>query len=191
MLQVAIAQPAIQAKKMNKRELYETYISSMLPKLNFLAVNFTHPDTDLAKDLVQEAIIKGYQSFVNGGLILDDKAKAWFATVIRNEFLMHRRKNKRLVGELDDQQSGENTGRDFENAGLREILQHAIEELPQDHRDVIVLIDLQEFDYEEAANILQIPVGTVRSRLSRARMKLAARLHFLNPHTIQSGMCSL
>ena len=193
MTQVAVANPPRKASTTEMRQAYEAYISALLPKLNSLAICFTRPDYDLAKDLVQEAVIKGYQSYMNGGLVLDDRAKAWFATVIRNEFLMHRRKNKRLVGELDDQQPGSDGRIEYENAGLRHILQRAISELPDDQRDCVVLIDVQEFDYEEAARILQVPVGTVRSRLSRARMKLATRLHTLNsPVTgLQAGACSL
>jgi RNA polymerase sigma-70 factor (ECF subfamily) len=191
MLQGAISQPTAQTKKTNKREEYESYIATLLPKLNSLATGFTRPDNDLAKDLVQEAVIKGYQSYMNGGLVLDDRAKAWFATVIRNEFLMVRRKNKRLIGELDDEFIGTDGRKDFENVGLRDVLNQAIAELPDDQRECILLIDLHQFDYDEAAKILQVPVGTIRSRLSRARMKLATRLHAFNPNATKSGACSL
>lgn len=191
MIQVAIAQPPGKTANLPQREQYESYIAKLLPKLNSLAVCFTRPDIDLAKDLVQEAVIKGYQSYMNGGLILDDRTKAWFATVIRNEYLMHRRKNKRLAGEIDDQHAGADGRRDFENAALRDVLHRAIEELPDDQRECVVLIDINEFDYEEAAKVLQIPVGTVRSRLSRARLKLAQRLHSLNVSDLQPGACSL
>ena len=186
MIQVALANPAIQVAGSKQREVYEEYISILLPKLNSLAFCFSRPDHDLAKDLVQEAVIKGYQAFMNGGLVLNDQSKAWFATVIRNEFLMVKRKNKRLAGEIDDQQVGIDGRKEFENAGLRDVIQQAIEELPLDQRECVVLIDINEFDYEEAAKILQVPIGTVRSRLSRARMKLASRLHSLN----NSGTCS-
>ncbi len=98
MLEVAIARPQGKVAHLPQREQYETYIANLLPKLNSLAICFARPDFDLAKDLVQESVIKGYQAFMNGGLTLDDRTKAWFATVIRNEFLMHRRKNKRLAG---------------------------------------------------------------------------------------------
>ena len=130
MLEVAIARPQGKVAHLPQREQYETYIANLLPKLNSLAICFARPDFDLAKDLVQESVIKGYQAFMNGGLTLDDRTKAWFATVIRNEFLMHRRKNKRLAGELDDQYAGADGRRDFENAALRDVLQRAIEELP-------------------------------------------------------------
>jgi RNA polymerase sigma-70 factor, ECF subfamily len=190
MLQVAIVKRPAGVTSVGKREQYETYMSALLPKLNSLAAGFTRPDQDLAKDLVQEAIIKGYQTYILGGLILDDRAKAWFATVIRNEFLMHRRKNKRLVGELDEQYCGTDGRKEFENVGLRDVLQRAIEELPEDQRECVVLIDINEFDYEEAAKILKVPVGTVRSRLSRARMKLASRLHSFNNTDRPEGACS-
>ena len=190
MLQVAIAQPLEMGTMFGKREKYELYISGLLPKLNCLAIAFTRPDHDLSKDLVQEAVIKGYQAFMSGSLILDDRSKAWFATVIRNEYLMHRRKDKRLVGELDDQHSGSDGRKEFENIGLRDVLQRAIDELPDDQRECVILIDINEFDYEEAATILKIPVGTVRSRLSRARMKLASRLHSFNNADLPEGACS-
>ena len=190
MLQVAIAKPPDLVSKTGKREQYESYITALLPKLNSLATSYTRSDQDLAKDLVQEAVIKGYQTFVSGGLILDERAKAWFGTVIRNEFLMYRRKNKRLVGELDDQHAGQDGRKDFENIGLWDVLQRAIEELPEDQRECVVLVDINEFDYEEAAKILKVPVGTVRSRLSRARMKLASRLHTFNHSDRPAGACS-
>jgi RNA polymerase sigma-70 factor (ECF subfamily) len=190
MIHSAIANPPGLASKSNKREVYETYISMLLPKLNSLARCLTRPDRDLAQDLVQEAVIKGYQAYMSGSLILDVRAKAWFATVIRNEYLMIRRKDKRLVGELDDQFAGDDGRQDFENAGLRDVLQRAIEELPEEQRECVVLIDIQEFDYEQAATILKIPVGTVRSRLSRARMRLATRLHSFNNADRPAGACS-
>ena len=149
-------------------------------------MGFSRPDSDLAKDLVQEAVIRGYQTYIVGGLVLDDRAKAWFATVIRNEFLMFRRKNKRIVAEASDREIGSDGNKEFENAALREVLRQAIDELPNDQRECVVLIDINEFDYEEAATVLKIPVGTVRSRLSRARLKLATRLHSFTP----SGACS-
>ena len=193
MLQGAIAKPHSSTSSLRQRDEYEIYISKLLPKLNSLASCFVRYDHDLAKDLVQDAVIKGYQTYMNGGLVLDDRAKSWFATVIRNEFLMYRRKNKRLVGELDDQHAGADGRKDFENVALRDVLQRAISELPEDQMECVILIDIQEFDYEEAAKVLKIPVGTVRSRLSRARMKLASRLHTFNyaESGLQPGACSL
>lgn len=177
MLQIAVAQPSGRTQEGRERIEYERFLRKHLPRLNSLAFSYARPDHDLAKDLVQEAVIKGYVAYVNCSLRLDDQAKAWFATVIRNEFLMNRRKNKWLGGEPDEQTVGKDGRLDFANLGLRDILDAAIADLPDDQRDCVVLIDIHQFDYEEAASILKIPVGTVRSRLSRARMKLALKLN--------------
>jgi RNA polymerase sigma factor (sigma-70 family) len=52
------------------------------------------------------------------------------------------------------------------------MIQHALNQLEVDQRTVVALVDLQDFDYQEAAQILGIPVGTVKSRLARARLRL-------------------
>ena len=161
------------------RQDYEAFLASYLPRLNALAFSYARPDADLAKDIVQEAVVKGFQAFAGGSLQLDGQARSWFATVVRNEFLMYRRKNRRLVGEPNDETPGRDGRRDFENMSMRGLLNAAIEELPDDQRECVILVDLHQFDYEEAATILGIPLGTVRSRLSRARMKLAQRLNSL------------
>ncbi|MBI1334600.1 MAG: RNA polymerase sigma factor [Armatimonadetes bacterium] len=179
MLQIAVAQPGCAAPGQQTRSDYERFLASHLPRLNSLAFSYTRPDHELAKDIVQEAVIKGYQAYMNRTLCLDNQAKAWFATVIRNEFLMHKRKNKRIAGPPDEQTPGIDGRREFENVGLRDVLTRAIDELPDDQRECVVLVDIHQFDYEETAAILQIAVGTVRSRLSRARMKLASRLNSL------------
>ena len=179
MLQIAIAQPDCRPKEGPVRQDFEHFVATHLPKFSALAYSFSRPDHDLAKDFVQEAIIKGYQAFMNGSLVLDSQARAWFSTVIRNEFLMHRRKSKRLTVELDAETVGSDGRVDFETLSTRELILNAIDELPDDQRDCVVLVDLHQSDYDEAAKVLGIPVGTVRSRLSRARVKLASRLNIL------------
>jgi RNA polymerase sigma-70 factor, ECF subfamily len=161
---------------------YERFVVELLPRLNSIAQNLAYPNLELAKDMVQETIIKGYQAYNSGKLDLSSKTLAWMTTVIRNEFLMARRKDKRIIEQGEDTESyfpAHDGDRDFENANLRKVLQEALLDLPEDQRDCVVLVDLQRFDYEEAAEILGVPVGTVRSRLSRARLKLAGRLSFL------------
>lgn len=179
MLEIAVTKADFRPPEARTRQDYESFLSANLSRLNALAFSYARPDADLAKDIVQEAVVKGFQAFMGGTLQLDGQARAWFGTVIRNEFLMYRRKNRRLVGEPNDQTPGRDGRRDFENLSMRELLNAAIDELPEDQRECVVLVDLHQFDYEEAAAILGIPLGTVRSRLSRARMKLAQRLNSL------------
>lgn len=155
---------------------FEAYVRANISKLNSMALGFTHPDHDLAKDLVQEALLKGFRYFREGKLQLDQRAKSWFATVIQNDFLMHRRKFKRIADEPDLESVDESSTQEHEAVSTREVLMRALDQLPEDQRQVVVLIDLQEMDYQEAADAIGVPVGTVRSRLSRARLKLAGML---------------
>jgi RNA polymerase sigma-70 factor, ECF subfamily len=158
------------------RAEFEAYIRANIAKLNSIALGFTHPDQDLAKDLVQESLIKGYKSFCEGKLQLDDRARAWFMKVIQNDYFMHRRKFKRMVGEPEADVEDRSSTVEQENISTRELLTQALEELPDDQRQCVVLIDIQQLDYQQAADFLGVPVGTVRSRLSRARLKLAGKL---------------
>jgi RNA polymerase sigma-70 factor, ECF subfamily len=172
------------SQELPTKSKYERFVAELLPRLNSIAQSVSYPNNEQAKDLVQESVIKGYQAYMNGKLDLTPKTLAWMTTVIRNEFLMSRRKDRRIVDLGEDSEStfpSHDGDRDFENANLRRILQDALLELPEDQRDCVVLVDVQRFDYEEAADILGIPVGTVRSRLSRGRLKLAGRLSFLVP----------
>jgi RNA polymerase sigma-70 factor (ECF subfamily) len=67
---------------------------------------------------------------------------------------------------------------EVEKRELERTVQEALNQLDEDQRIVVVLIDLQEFDYRETANILGIPIGTVKSRLARARMWLQQLLSY-------------
>ena len=66
--------------------------------------------------------------------------------------------------------------KELEKRELEQVVQQALNQLDADQRTVVTLIDLQDFDYKEAAQILQVPIGTVKSRLARARQQLRLRL---------------
>lgn len=188
---VAVIALALEIPKMStvpRREDFENFIVPLLPRLNAFARQLAGSNSEIARDIAQEAIVKGFQSFMAGKLELSDRTMSWLATVARNEFLMMKRKDRRIV-EFSEEEGGyeaqlppHDGQRDADNSDTRAILHQALRELPEDQREVVELVDMNQFDYEEAADILGIPVGTVRSRLSRARLKLAARLHFMvNP----------
>jgi RNA polymerase sigma-70 factor (ECF subfamily) len=171
-----------------RREDFERFLAPLLPRLNAFARQLAGSNSELARDIAQEAIIKGFQSYMAGKLELSNRTISWLATVARNEFLMMKRKDRRIV-DFSEEEGGyeahippHDGQRDADNSDTREILNQALAELPEEQREVVELVDMNQFDYEEAADILGIPVGTVRSRLSRARLKLAAKLHFMvNP----------
>lgn len=158
------------------RATFESYVRANIAKLSSVALGYAHPDQDLAKDLVQESLLKGYRSFCEGKLQLDERARGWFIKVIQNDYFMHRRKFKRMVDEPDADVVDHTSNTEQESVSTRELLTQALEELPEDQQQCVVLIDIQQLDYQQAADVLGVPVGTVRSRLSRARLKLAGKL---------------
>jgi RNA polymerase sigma-70 factor (ECF subfamily) len=78
---------------------------------------------------------------------------------------------------------------EFDRHELEEVVQHALIQLDMDQRTVVILVDQQQFDYREAAQVLGIPIGTVKSRLARARLRLRdiLRTNSIHPDAHQSN----
>jgi RNA polymerase sigma-70 factor, ECF subfamily len=130
---------------------------------------------DRADDLVQETLLKAWKhhdSFEPGSNL-----KAWLYTILRNEFYSQLRKRRREVEDADGVYSsrvavqGEQDGH-LDMADLR----IALAKLPADQREAIILVGASGFSYEEAADICNAAVGTIKSRVNRARNKLAELL---------------
>jgi len=133
-----------------------------------------------AGDLLQETFLKAYRFFDK--FETGTNAKAWLYRIMRNTYINEYRRVKRLPGlvEYDEQISAyqmapmaaEKTAYD-RTTDVREIyddeISSAITALPEKFKSVIILRDIEELAYEEIAGILEIPIGTVRSRLHRAR----------------------
>ncbi len=154
-----------------------------LPHLDLLyrvALRLTG-DPAAAEDLVQDTILKalrGWKSFRPGS-----NARAWLVTILRNQFINGWRKVKRAPQQVDveavpefvDRDNLDPEGRFFADLVDDEVLA-ALDALPDDFRDVVVLSDLEGLPYAEVAEALDIPVGTVKSRLFRARRILQGTL---------------
>ena len=143
-------------------------------------------DPDWAADLVQDTVVRAYRfwhQFEAG-----TNCKSWLLTILFNTFRNQYRGRKRNPDpvEFDDSLYRRDTGRTDEDVmdpanvvaatGLDDELKAALQALSPDFLEVVVLIDLQEMTYEETAAIIGRPVGTVRSRLARARGQLQANL---------------
>jgi len=142
--------------------------------------NFAHwltQNRDEAEDLVQETYakaLKGFPSFELG-----TNFKAWIFRILRNTFLNSRTGLKAATVPLDlenedpalpvEQETPETI---LLSRDSRELLQSAIEELPVPYREVLLLCEVEEMSYQEIAGAVGIPIGTVMSRLSRARRQL-------------------
>jgi len=144
--------------------------------------NFAHwltRDRAAAEDLVQETYVKalkGFSSFQPG-----TNFRAWMYRILRNAFLTSQTGLKAMQFEVSDDQTTEPETADTPESLLlarmeHEAIQRALEELPVHHREVILLCDFEEMSYQEIGQALGIPVGTVMSRLSRARKALRAQL---------------
>ena len=147
--------------------------------------NFAHwltQNREEAEDLVQEAYtkaLKGFSSFRPGS-----NFRAWIYRILRNTFLTSRTGLKAAsTVPLDMEEDGPEMAVEHEtpesiflNRSNTHLIQAAIDDLPVQFREVLLLCEVEEMSYQELAETLGIPIGTVMSRLSRARKMLRDRL---------------
>ena len=169
-----------------KEEIFDDEFMPHIHSIYNFAYRITF-DEDDAKDLVQETYLKAFRfihSFQKG-----TNAKAWLFRILKNNFINDFRKKSKEPPKVDYEEVEAFYNSDEEQypvaAGLkieaeRELMgdevSKALNSLEIDFRTVIILCDLEGFTYEEMARILDIPIGTVRSRLHRARNQLKVRL---------------
>lgn len=134
-------------------------------------------DRGRAEDVVQEVYLQAWKSF--GRFQVGTNCRAWLYRILFHMLQRQRRKWFSLRAASDGEQILEQAAANPppvpEQIRDKDLL-HALAELPREFRDVILLIDVEEFSYKEAAGILGKPVGTVMSRLSRSRTLLRQRL---------------
>jgi RNA polymerase sigma-70 factor (ECF subfamily) len=138
---------------------------------------------DEAEDLTQEVFIKVYQT-LDRYRHDEGKFTTWLTTVARNQVIdSYRRRREEKRRRMDDPEildvmasSEEGPLRELEREERVEFVRRGLRALPQDLREPLILCDLQGLPYEEAASILQVPLGTVKSRINRGRLELARRL---------------
>ena len=146
-----------------------------LPALRAFAMSLTRNSAS-ADDLVQDTIVKAWSNidkFRPGSNL-----RAWLFTILRNTFYSDLRKRRRELPDPDGQHAARlcekpaHDGRLAMNDFLR-----AFDQLSPEHREVLVLVGASGFAYEEAAQMMGVAVGTVKSRANRARARLAELLH--------------
>jgi len=144
-----------------------------------LARWLTRNDAD-AQDMVQEAYLRALRFF--GGFRGDD-ARAWLLTIVRNTCYtwLKRNRSPELSCDFDEVVlAREAEGPDPETEQVRkaqaQLVNDAIDKLPIEFREVVVLRELEELSYKEIAVVLEVPIGTVMSRLARARKRLLLSL---------------
>lgn len=169
-----------------KVHIFETEFLPHIDSMYNFAYRLTF-DEDDAKDLVQETYLKAFR-FINS-FQQGTNAKAWLFRILKNSFINDFRKKSKEPSKIDYQEVetfynsddvNEQITPDLRVESLSNMIGDevtiALNSLAVDFRTVIILCDLEGFTYEEMAKILDIPIGTVRSRLHRARNLLKDKL---------------
>jgi RNA polymerase sigma factor (sigma-70 family) len=173
----------------SEKEKQSIFNQEFMPHINAM-YNFAYRltlDSDDSKDLLQDTYLKAYRfidSFQKG-----TNAKAWLFRILKNSFINDYRKKSKEPSKVDYQEvetfyNSEDVDRqitpDLRVEALQDMIGDeisiALNSLDVDFRTVIILCDLEGFKYEAMAKILDIPIGTVRSRLHRARNLLKEKL---------------
>ena len=173
-------------EKIAKDKVFEEEFLPQIDALYNFAYHLTYSEED-ANDLVQEAYMKAYR-FINNYEVVTN-AKAWLFRILKNAFINdYRKKNKQptkvdyeeIVNFHNEEDTNFSSYDDLRTEMFDKMMGDevttAINSLPVDFRTVILLCDIEGFTYEEISKIINVPIGTVRSRLHRSRNMLKEKL---------------
>ena len=168
-----------------RRLAFEAVALPFMRGLYNTALRLTRRQED-ASDLVQETFLRAYRTFDN--FVRGTNAKAWLFTIQYSVFVNRYHKDRREpmsvpLHEIDERYWGSTSDEDsadqawlLPERSTGEAVDTALRQIPESFRSAVLLVDVEELSYEEAAAVLGCPVGTVRSRLFRGRKLLFARL---------------
>src|SRR3984957_7504516 len=171
-----------------------TFEQFMLPPLDAASTlaRWVVRNTHDAEDVVQEAYLRAFKFF--GGYQGGD-ARAWMLKIVRNTSYSFLEKNRPadLAEEFDEKIHTSTTGQTGAEAALLQsadsrMLHKALDELPVNFREVLVLRELEDMSYKEIAEVKGVPMGTVMSSLARARTQLREQLIRLRSKEEQGGL---
>ncbi len=171
--------------KRERDRLFRAEALPWLPEVARFALSLTRDEAD-ADDLVQETFLKAYEAWHT--YTPGTECRGWLFTICRHTFYRRRRREERQVAHDDPElealaaaavhaaawQGG--YGDLFTRFDLSDAIDRAIAALPEPFREVVLLIDVHDQSYQDAASTLEVPIGTVRSRLFRARRLLQEAL---------------
>jgi len=174
-------------KAKERQQIFDEELYPHAEALFNFAFSLAHNEPD-ASDLVQETYTKAFR-FIDKYLV-GSNAKAWLFKILKNAFINEYRKRSKIPTTLDidevatyseESESGPMSGfvdlrQEIYQSMMGDEITLAVNSLPVDYRIVILLCDVEDFSYEEISKIIGAPIGTVRSRLHRARNLLKEKL---------------
>ncbi len=185
MLQPVLIQSYSHSSSVPQRVFEAEMLPHMTAVYNF-AFTMTH-NMDDAKDLVQDTYMKAYRFFDR--FAKGTNARAWLFSILKNSYINQYRRTTKEPDKVDFDnikefyntvKSPSTDDNDLQTRMLDNLFDDEVElalrRLPEDFRTVIILSDIEGYNYEEIADFVQIPIGTVRSRLHRARRMLRSML---------------
>ncbi len=160
-------------------------LADAVPKLRAFAISLTR-DVSRADDLVQDTILKAWSNMDK--FDPDTNLDAWLFTILRNTFYSALRKVRREVPDPDGTHAAHLSVKPAHDSRLAfQDFRRAFDLLSPEHREVLILVGASGFSCEEAAAMMGVAVGTVKSRASRARRRLAELLHLEDGEDMFSG----
>ena len=186
-------------RKKEIRAEFERVALVQLPYLYTSAFYLTKDKAD-AEDLVQETYLRAFRFFDK--FETGTNVRAWLLSILRNLFINRYRQKRREPKAVECEkldavyesmvEQGENLGRGnpehhFVSQMMDDEVEAALKGLPEEFRTVVVLVDIEELSYQETAQVMECPVGTVRSRVSRGRRMLQVALRH---YALQRGLIS-
>jgi len=179
----------VERTKRGARDTFDALVEKYYKKIYNLAYRFVG-DTEEANDLAQEIFAAAYQNLKK--FRGDAKFSTWLFQIAtnrgKNRFKYLKRRgyfvNKGLTDNGDERETQQRSVPDVStnpetmlaSKQIQKIVQDAINELDPDHKEIVILRDIEGFSYEEIAQLLNLPEGTTKSRLHRARMVLKEKL---------------
>jgi RNA polymerase sigma-70 factor, ECF subfamily len=160
-------------------------LPAAIPRLRAFAISLAR-DVSKADDLVQDTILKAWSNMDK----FDPKTNldAWLFTILRNTFYSSLRKTRREVQDTDGTHAATLSEKPAHDSRLAfKDFQRAFDTLSPEHREVLILVGASGFSCEEAAGMMGVAIGTVKSRASRARKRLAEILHLEDGEDMFSG----
>lgn len=149
---------------------FKTSLLASVPRLRAFAIALCASGED-ASDLVQDTLVKAWAQ--RDKYVEDKPIEPWLYTILRNNFYSQKRKSWREVSDIDGCHSGTLSEPAVQSMRVElNDINRKLMLLPADQREAFVLVCVSEMSYEEAALYCECPIGTIRSRVNRARKKL-------------------